>query len=93
MIYIFLPPILLLLAFIGYAKTTGNWQKFFMVIGALIDFVVNITYFSIIFWDIPKEYLLTKRVERLKFNLGWRGKLALLICKLLNYIMPSHCGD
>jgi hypothetical protein len=87
MIYIF-NPIALLLVFIIYAKTSN---KYVMYIGAVIDFLVNITWFSLIFLDVPKEYLLTKRVERLKMNTGWRGKLANALCKLLNKIQQNHC--
>jgi archaellum biogenesis protein FlaJ (TadC family) len=87
MLYLF-NPITLLLVFIIYAKTNN---KYVMYVGAVIDFIVNITWFSLIFLDVPKEYLLTKRVERLKQNLGWRGKLANILCVLLNKIQPEHC--
>lgn len=87
MIYIF-NPLTLLIVFIIYAKTMN---KAVMYIGAIIDFVVNVTWFSVIFLDVPKEYLLTKRVERLKSSEGYRGKLASIICKLLNFIQPNHC--
>lgn len=81
-------PLTLLIIFIIYAKTQN---KAVMYLGAIIDCVVNVTWFSLIFLELPKEFLLTKRVQRLKLELGWRGKLALLICKLLNLIMPKHC--
>lgn len=87
MIYIF-NPITLFIVFIIYAKTNN---KYVMYVGAVIDFIVKITYFTLIFWDIPKEYLLTKRVERLKSNAGWRGKLANILCALLNKIQQNHC--
>ena len=87
MIYIF-NPLTLLIVFILYAKTMN---KIIMYIGAIIDFVVNVTWFTLIFLDVPKEYLLTKRVERLKSSEGYRGKLANIICKLLNKIQQNHC--
>ena len=87
MIYIF-NPITLLIVFILYAKTQN---KVIMYIGAIIDLVVNVTWFTLIFMDVPKEYLLTKRIERLKQGIGWRATLAQLLCKLLNWVMPWHC--
>ena len=62
-----------------------------MYFGAVLDFIVNVTWFTVIFADIPKEYLLTKRIERLKSNAGWRGKLANMLCALLNKIQQNHC--
>jgi hypothetical protein len=90
MIYIF-NPLALLLVYILYTKSSGVYKKVITVIGAVIDFVVNVTWFTVIFMDIPKEWLLTQRVARLKSTSGYRGKLANKICKLLNYYEPNHC--
>lgn len=93
-------PATLLLVYILYtylyeARLKHKWLTPFyyivLVIGALIDVVVNVTWFSVIFWERPKEWMLTKRVERLKSDLGYRGKLALLICALLNKYQSGHC--
>lgn len=84
-------PITLLLLYIGYAKTTGKLNCAFKYVGAVVDLVVNLTWFTVLFLDIPKELLLTQRIERLKINLGWRGKLALKLCDLLNYFIKNHC--
>lgn len=81
-------PITLLVVFYIYAKTNNKYVMYF---GAVLDFVVNVTWFTVIFADIPKEYLLTKRIERLKSNAGWRGKLANMLCALLNKIQQNHC--
>lgn len=83
-------PITLLIIFICYAKTTGIVHSIFKYFGALLDFIVNVTWFTIIFWDIPKEWLLTKRIERLYFNTGYRGLLARLLAKLINTVLPDH---
>ncbi len=90
MIYIF-NPLTLLLIYILYTKSSGLYKKVITVIGAVIDFVVNMTWFSLIFLDIPQEWLLTQRVERLKDSKGYRQKLALLICQLLNHFEAGHC--
>jgi hypothetical protein len=90
MIYIF-NPITLLLIYILYTKTSGIYKKIITVIGAIIDFVVNVTWFSLIFLDMPKEWLLTERIERLKSKSGYRGKLANQLCKLLNHFEANHC--
>jgi hypothetical protein len=90
MIYIF-NPLTLLLVYILYTKSSGIYKKIITIIGAIIDFVVNVTWFSIIFLDVPKEWLLTERVERLKQSSGYRQRLASLLCKLLNYFEAGHC--
>jgi hypothetical protein len=87
MIYL-LNPITLLIVFILYSRIPNKGIMYF---GAVLDFIVNVTWFTVIFLDIPKEYLLTKRIERLKHDLGWRGKLANMLCLLLNKIQPNHC--
>jgi hypothetical protein len=87
MIYLF-NPLTLLLVFYIYSKTQN---KVVMYVGATIDCVVNLTWFSLIFLDVPKEFLLTKRVERLKSSAGYRGKIAQILCALMNKILANHC--
>lgn len=66
-----------------------------LIMGVLLDFIVNMTIMTIIFFEIPKEWLVTKRLQRhIKANKDWRGKLAYLICHhLLNAFDPDgdHC--
>lgn len=92
MIYIF-NPVTLLIIYIIYTLTPVEsiFYKPIMYIGAVIDLIVNLSYGTIIFMDLPKEWLLTKRVERLKKGIGYRANLANLICKLLNHFQPFHC--
>lgn len=90
LLYLF-NPLTLLLLYIGYAKTTGGMNCAFKYVGAVVDLIVNLTWFTLMFLDIPKELLLTNRIERLKMNLGWRGKLALKLCDVLNYFIKDHC--
>lgn len=84
-------PITLLLVYILYTKSSGLFKTLITVFGGLLDFIVNITWFTIIFVDLPKELLLTKRVNRLKSVSGYRGNLAKSLCKLLNYFEKDHC--
>ena len=84
-------PITLLLLYIGYAKTTGRLNSTFKYVGAVVDLIVNLTWFTLLFLDWPKELLLTNRIERLKSNRGWRGAVAWKLCDLLNYFIKDHC--
>jgi hypothetical protein len=66
-----------------------------LVMGALLDLLVNMLLMTLIFAEWPRELLVTKRLERhVKTNQGWRSKLAYWIChNLLNAFDPSgdHC--
>jgi len=84
-------PITLLLVYIIYTRSNGLFLKLITVIGGLLDIAVNLTWFTVIFADVPKELLLTKRIERLKKYDGYRGGLANLLCKILNYFEANHC--
>lgn len=92
MIYI-INPITLLLVYILYTITPAKSYTYkpIMYLGAILDFTVNVTWFTLIFLDLPRELLLTKRIERLKQKDGYRGNLARLLCKLLNYFQDNHC--
>jgi hypothetical protein len=65
-----------------------------LVVGAVLDCLVNLTLMSLLFWDRPRELLLTARLKRLIRTGGWRGKLAYWVCRhLLNPFDPTnnHC--
>lgn len=66
-----------------------------LAVGATIDFVMNVTLFSLIFLEIPHEYMLTKRMQRyIAADTGWRMKLSSFICNnLLNAFDAEgkHC--
>jgi hypothetical protein len=50
--------------------------------------------FSLLLWDIPREPLLTGKLQRLKAAGGWRGRRAESICMhMLNPFDPTgkHC--
>jgi len=60
----------------------------------LTDFICNI-WISILFIDLPREYLITQRLIRYKKDpLTWRGKIATYICdSALDLFDPTenHC--
>lgn len=65
-----------------------------LLVGLLLDVVMNITVFSVAFVEIPRELLVTKRLQRHLKQTGWRFKLAKFICEeLLNFADPTgnHC--
>lgn len=65
-----------------------------LIVGAIIDLAMNAAVFSIIFFEPPKEWLVTKRLARhIKKGSGWRQKLAKWICEnLLDAFDPDHRG-
>lgn len=63
-------------------------------IGVFADFFYNITVGTLMFLELPKEYLLTMRLDRHLTETGWRGKRARWACK--NFLDPfardgRHC--
>lgn len=62
-------------------------------IGVLIDFVVNLVILTVMFLELPKEYLVTARLSRhLHAGVGYRLALARWFCRnLLDAFDPSGC--
>lgn len=63
--------------------------------GLLIDCAVNLAVATILFLELPREWLVTARLSRLAHNGGWRARLALWICaNLLDQFDPDghHCN-
>lgn len=59
-----------------------------------IDFIANVTIVSVLFWDIPREYLITKRLQRYKLLPdGHRKQVAEWVCEhMLNpFDTDGHC--
>lgn len=66
----------------------------FLLLGLIVDFLANITLASIVFLDIPREWLVTARLKKYVPKDNWRGKLARYICdNLLDIFDPTgnHC--
>lgn len=65
-----------------------------LAVGLLVDFIMNVTLFSLFFFECPKEWLVTARLKRHINQSGYRGWLARYIChNLLSPFDPtgSHC--
>ncbi len=65
-----------------------------LIVGLVIDFIMNLTIFTVLFFELPKEWLVTKRLQRHIRRSGWRFKLANFICEhMLNFADPTgnHC--
>lgn len=66
-----------------------------LILGALLDVLVNFIVMSLLFLETPRELLVTSRLARhVKANKGWRSKVAYWIChNFLNAFDPSgdHC--
>jgi len=65
-----------------------------LVVGYAMDIVANITVASLLFKDIPREWLVTTRLKRYQEGDGWRKDWADWICtNLLDPFDPNgdHC--
>ena len=81
------------------ANNTLTWQAKVLgypvlIIGVLLDAMLNIFLLSVILFERPYEWLITKRLTRhIKNGIGWRYKLALWVCQhLLNPFDPDQRG-
>ena len=61
-------------------------------LGVLLDIFYQWTWACLVFWKLPQDLVLTKRLQRYrKTDVGWRTKLAAWICDhLLNRWDPEH---
>jgi hypothetical protein len=78
------------------AKVLGYPTLF---IGVLLDAFVNVVIMSVVFLELPQEWLVTKRLARLIkvectcADCSWRKELATWICQhLLNPFDPDQRG-
>lgn len=63
-------------------------------IGILADAFYNLTWASLFFFDPPREWLLTARLQRYRRTQPhrWRGRFAAWFCRVvLNPRDPGHC--
>ena len=63
--------------------------------GVLLDALVNVTVCTLLFAELPREWLVTERVTRLERSGGWRQVVASWVChNLLDNFDPSgkHCA-
>lgn len=68
----------------------------FLLIGAAFDVVANVTVATLVFLEVPREFLVTTRLRRyIAGPPGWRRDRALEVCtQLLDPFDPSnnHCN-
>lgn len=63
-----------------------------LIVGYLWDVICNLTYASVLFLEIPREWVITARLSRHIADEGWRGDLARWFCRhLLDPYDPSGC--
>jgi len=63
-----------------------------LFIGLLSDFLLNVL-LSILFVELPQEWLTTDRVKRLKVSGNpWQKSCANWLCVQLNNLDEKHCG-
>lgn len=63
-----------------------------LYVGLLLDVFVNLLPCTLLFAEVPREWLVTQRLSRLKSGSGWRQRLAAFMCaNWLDPIDPSGC--
>jgi hypothetical protein len=81
------------------AGTLRPWARRFggpvLLVGVLLDLIVNWLVFTIILLELPRETLVTARLKRHLKSQGWRRNVAYWFCsELLDTFDPSgaHCN-
>lgn len=65
-----------------------------LYLAVALDVLFNLTWGTILFLDVPQEWMFTARITRLGRDFEWRGAVARWICrKFLDPFDPSgsHC--
>lgn len=65
-------------------------------VGVIADFLYNVVVGTILFLELPKQFLLTKRLKSHLNDRGFRGSIARAVCRhLLDPFDPqgTHCGQ
>lgn len=65
-----------------------------LIIGAFLDLLINVIICSVIFLEVPREFLVTQRLTRhIKESKDYKQKIAKWICSnLLDSFDPSNNG-
>lgn len=66
----------------------------FILVGVLLDVVLQVTLATLVFRDLPRHWLLTSRLQEYSAGHGWRKRWADAICtRLLDPFDPTgdHC--
>ena len=92
---LFSPLILYALYAIGIQYKRGGWWRLVLPvtgIALVLDVALNYTVLAVLTWDRPRhgEWTFSKRLKRLRFNIDWRGPLALFIAQeMLDPLEPD----
>lgn len=66
-----------------------------LLVGVLLDVFINVIFLTVLFFDLPREWMTTIRLRRyLEKDNGWRKKVAYWVCsQLLDAFDPdgNHC--
>lgn len=64
-----------------------------LLLGVLVDFLVNVVVFTVLLLELPRETLVTSRLKRhMAHGHGWRSRVARWFCaELLDTFDPSGC--
>ena len=74
------------------SKTAWVFGMPVLIIGLLLDAIINLTLMSLVLWDIPRELTVTARLKRHhKQSTGWRLAVVLWFEPLLDPFDPD--GD
>jgi len=61
-----------------------------LVSGVLLNVVINVTFCSALFMELPKEFLVSQRLQRLSKKDNWRKKIVEFVAKhFLDTFDPS----
>lgn len=75
----------------------GIWRVLLplYIITALLDVVANYTEISLLLleWPKPKQYTVSKRISYLIPCLGWKGSIAYMVARYLNYFSANHIPE
>lgn len=65
-----------------------------IIMGVIVDFLMNISLACLVFWDLPEEFMVTQRLDRYLHGAdGWRKTAAKFICNNLldPFALGGHC--
>lgn len=64
----------------------------YLLIGAIADVTTNLTFAAAVFWEWPRQWLVTQRLKAYKkLGTGWRYAIAFWICtQMLDAVDPNH---
>jgi len=89
--------------FITYAGVAAKWDilphplRVALIpvgaVGGAMDVTFNLTVATIVFFDLPHEFTLTRRLARYKAGAdGWRKDVAAWVCaRMLDVFQAGHC--